>query len=241
MSKLIINGTTHFKDSLCVDESVKSLELDAYAHKYIVPDKVLKDVDRFGVIIPRIYENVTIGIKSEGTVSITVYEDIMNRYDKSVAYIFDTGRWKHIPAVDPENPATVHDILTIASNKNEEKGEGRPCFKTVWNKRNGKATCYFRGNISGKVTGDIYQMDTPSMYYRTMFDKAGYGVKIVEVSDYKVRSITYTNNISKVIADTWMLKAHHSYSEIYVNNGNGTYYLLRNPRADLFYNGLHSM
>lgn len=242
MSKLTINGTTEFKDSLYVDETVKSLEVDSFTHKYIVPDKVLKDVDRFGVTIPRIYKNVTIGIKHEGTVAITVYEDIMNRYDKSIAYIFDTARWKHIPAVDHENPTTAHDIFTIASNKNEEKGEGRACFKTVWNKRNGRATCYFRGKLNGKVTGDVYQKDSPSMFYRTMFDKAGFGVKIVEISSSgDIRSIAYTNDISTVVASTWALEGLRSHFDVYVNNGNGTYYLLRNPKVDLFYNGLHSM
>lgn len=42
MSKLTINGTTEFKDSLYVDETVKSLEVDSFTHKYIVPDKVLR-------------------------------------------------------------------------------------------------------------------------------------------------------------------------------------------------------
>ncbi len=234
MSKLIINGKTEFENFAYVDESVKSLELDTYYHKYVVPNKVLNDVDRYAVTIPHIYENTMIVLKSRGTVSLTVYGDIMDRSDKSVAYIFDAARRKHIPAVNTEDPVTARDIFSIASKNNEEQDKGQPCFKTTYNKHNGKATCRFGNSIiGGELTGQIW-WDCPDRSYRTMFDKAGFGVKIIKSSsDGDTRSITYTNDIGIVIASNLSLKVVHSHYDIYVNNGHGTYYMPRNPEEKL--------
>lgn len=237
MSKLIINGTTEFQDFAYIDKSVKSLELDTCCHKYVVSNKVLNDVDRYAVTIPRIYENSMIVLEPRGTVRLTVYGDIMDRSDKSVAYIFDTARCKHIPAINCEDPITAHDIFTIASKNNEEQ-----CFKTTYNRHNGKATCRFgNGIIGGELTGQIW-WDCPDRSYRTMFDKAGFGVKIIKSSsDGDTRSITYTNDIGIVIASNLSPKVIHIHHDIYVNNGHGTYYMLHNQEAKLVYNGLRSM
>lgn len=238
MSKMIINGKTEFENFVYINENVKSLELDTYCHKYAVPNKVLNNVDRYAVTIPRIYENTMIVLEPRGTVRFTVYGDILGQSDKSVAYIFDTARCKHVPAINCEDPVTAHDIFTTASKNNEEYGEGRSCFKTTCNRHSGKATCRFGNSIiGGKLTGQVW-WDCPDRSYRTMFDKAGFGVKIIESSSGgDTRSITYTNDIGIVIAS----KVVRSHYDIYVNNGHGTYYMLRNPEEKLVYNGLHSM
>lgn len=239
MSKMLVNNEMIYENSLAVKSNIQSVEFLTWSHRYKVPEKVLKDRERFSVKIPKIKENLTVGFSIDGTVSISVYEDGLDKLYRSVGYIFDTDTEKYIPAIDATH-TTIHDILYMARDTNNDYGKGKPCFKTVWNKHKETVTCCFRCKLGGKVSGNISCEDRPDKTYRTIFDKAGFGIKIVEVADDGVRSIIYTNDISRIMASQWanklrLAKIRH---DIYVNNGNGTFYLLKNPKVDLFFIGL---
>ena len=244
MSKLFINGSVENESNhLYLRDDIKTVSLETCNCRYEVPKKVLNDVNRFGFSIPMMYSNIIVGMEKSGTVNLSRYEDILDVYYQSMACVFDWNSHKYLPAVDSKT--TIRTIYNDACSKNKELGNGKKCFRLKYNSSNGKATCYFRGHRCGYVTGDAGIVHIPDTLYRTVFDKAGFGVKIIERrrDESGIHSIIYTNDITQVSAAVWCseLPDNSLTCDIYINNGNGTFYSLRNPKVDVFYNGLYSI